>query len=423
MKIIDIALKDLLRSFRSLFAVGMMVAAPLLITGLIYFAFGGAGDEQPSMPAVRVGLVNEDAPPTESPFNLGQMMIEMFEDESVSEWLIAVEYPTADAARAAIDRQEIGAAVLIPPDLSAVVLAGERPDTPVIILHDPTLTIGPQVIHDMLSGLLDRVFGSEIAIRVVQERHAAHGLSFDPAQIAPLIEGYQTWYADFQRALSHNSQEAALRLVAPTAVDEAVRPMAQIMGMTMTGQMIFFAFYTGAYSMMSILREQEEGTLARIFTTPTPRWLILAGKFVAVLLTVVVQGLILILVARLAFGIQWGRPGSVALALLGQVVAACGLGVLLIAAVKNTQQAGPVLGGGLTVLGMLGGLFTVGIQGMPEIFETVSLFTPHGWVLRGWELALAGQPAGDLLLPFAITLGVGGMMFIVGAALFRRRFA
>ena len=34
MKIIDIALKDLVRSFRSLFAIGMMFVAPLLITGL-----------------------------------------------------------------------------------------------------------------------------------------------------------------------------------------------------------------------------------------------------------------------------------------------------------------------------------------------------------------------------------------------------
>jgi hypothetical protein len=36
---------------------------------------------------------------------------------------------------------------------------------------------------------------------------------------------------------------------------------------------------------------------------------------------------------------------------------------------------------------------------MPPIFETVALFTPHGWALRGWKLALAGGGAGDVLLP------------------------
>jgi hypothetical protein len=37
MKVLDIALQDLFRSFRSGFALVMMFVAPLLITGIIYF--------------------------------------------------------------------------------------------------------------------------------------------------------------------------------------------------------------------------------------------------------------------------------------------------------------------------------------------------------------------------------------------------
>ena len=45
MKVLDIALKDMLRSFRSRFALVMMFVVPLLITGIMNFAFGGlAGD-------------------------------------------------------------------------------------------------------------------------------------------------------------------------------------------------------------------------------------------------------------------------------------------------------------------------------------------------------------------------------------------
>jgi ABC-2 type transport system permease protein len=80
------------------------------------------------------------------------------------------------------------------------------------------------------------------------------------------------------------------------------------MGLTMTGQMIFFAFFTGAYSMMSILREDEEGTLSRLFTTPTDRTQILAGKFVAVFITVILQGLVLMAAGHFAFGVEWGNP-------------------------------------------------------------------------------------------------------------------
>jgi hypothetical protein len=43
MKVLDIALKDMLQNFRSVFALMMMFVEPIMITGLIYFAFGGLG--------------------------------------------------------------------------------------------------------------------------------------------------------------------------------------------------------------------------------------------------------------------------------------------------------------------------------------------------------------------------------------------
>lgn len=235
MKLIDIALKDMLRSFRSLFAVGMMIVAPLLITGLIYLAFGGTSSEQPDMPAIQVGLVNADAPSADAPFNLGQTLVEMFTDASVADWLTARMYADEAAARAALERQEIDVAVLIPAGLSAAALSGEHsPDTAVVILHDPTLSLAPQVVGGMVTSLLDGVAGGRIAIQVIQERHAAHGLALAPAQIPALIAQYQTWYTDFLRALFHHPTEAALRLVAP-GVDETAAPMSQILGATMAG--------------------------------------------------------------------------------------------------------------------------------------------------------------------------------------------
>jgi ABC-2 type transport system permease protein len=422
MKVLDIALKDLLRSLRSMFAVGMMVVAPLMITGLIYAAFGGIGQGQADLPAVRVGLVNQDTPSPDVPVNLGQTMHDMFTDESVKRWLTAADYPDEAAARTAVDRQEIGVAVIIPAGFTASFLA-DGDAVPIVIVQDPTLSIGPLVVRNMITALLDGVVGGSIALTTIVDRQQDNSIAPDPAEFTSLIQQYQTWYTDFQRAMFHRPDEAALRMVRPAESSEAIDPMGQMLGLIMAGQMIFFAFYTGAYSMMSILREQEEGTLARLFTTPTNRTLILAGKFLAVFLTVIVQGLVLMSAARLAFGVKWGQPGSVALVAVGQVIAASGLGVLLIAFVKTTQQGGPVLGGGLTALGMLGGLFTVGIQNLPTALNTVAMFTPHGWVLRGWRLAMAGQPPTLLLFPCAVTVGMGIVMFALGAALFRRRFA
>jgi ABC-2 type transport system permease protein len=170
------------------------------------------------------------------------------------------------------------------------------------------------------------------------------------------------------------------------------------------------------------LKEDEEGTLPRLFTTPTPRPAILGGKFVGVFVTIAVQVVVLLAAARLLFRVQWGQPLSVFLVVLGLVVAAAGFGVFVISFIKNTRQAGPVLGGLLSITGMLGGLFTVNIL-MPQAFTTLNLFFPQGWVLRGWKLALSGTSPAELLLPVAVMLAFGAALFAAGAVMFRKRYA
>jgi ABC-2 type transport system permease protein len=433
MKILDIALNDLLRSFRSVFTIGMAVLAPLLLTGLIYFAFGGLSGGDVSLTAIKVGVVNADKLPAETVLEapIGTNIRAMFFDESVKSWIAANDYPDEASVRAAVDKQEIGVAVVIPADFTEKYLrkGGVIPPlqevAQVLIISDPTLSIGPAVVEDMVTMMVDAVDGGGIAIQTLIERQQANGVQTDPAQIPGWAERYGNWYRDFQRNLFHHPEKAALVLTAPSAGEaQAADPIQQMMGLTMAGQMIFFAFFTGAYAMMSILREDEEGTLARLFTTPTDRTQILMGKFLAVVLTVSLQGLVLMLAGRLAFGIAWGAPASVALALAGQVVAASGLGVLLIALVKTSKQGGLVLGGGLTALGMLGGLFTANMpNAMPEAMTMLANFTPQGWVLKTWKLALAGAAPADLLLPCGILLAMGLVMFALGAGMFKKRYA
>jgi len=423
MKILDIAFKDLTRSFRSAFAVGMMIVAPLLLIGLIYFAFGGASSGTSDLPAVTVGVVNSDSLPAGAPLDrsLGEDIRGMFFDESVDTWITPNDYADEASARAALDKQEISVAVIIPQDFTKRTLAGER-NIQVVIISDPTLTVAPQVAQNMVIAMLDGVTGGGIAIQTVVERHQVAGLQPDPAQIQALIDRYVAWYGGFQQDMFHHPDRAALVMASPSAEGASENPVQKILGLMMAGQMTFFAFFTGAYSMMSILREDEEGTLARLFTTPVRRTSILAGKFISVFLSVIVQGVVLIVAAHYAFGIDWGKPLAVVLALTGQVIAATGLGVLLISFVKTTQQGGPVLGGGLTALGMLGGLFTAGIT-MPEAFTMLAIFTPQGWVIKAWKVVLSGQPTPELVIPFAVMMFMGIGMFGIGATMFQKRFA
>ena len=159
-------------------------------------------------------------------------------------------------------------------------------------------------------------------------------------------------YADWvqaQGAERDKGEYAAIAIQPPPGQVEDVSLGTRIIGTIAVGMMLFFVFFTGASTAESIVREDEEGTLARLFTTPTPRSVILAGKLLAVGLTLIVQLTVLLLLTRLLFGIAWGQPLVIAMAMAGTIVAAAGFGVCVMSFVQNTRQSGPVMGGVLTV--------------------------------------------------------------------------
>ena len=430
MKLLDIAFKDLVRSFRSLFAVGMMLVAPLLITGLIYFGFGGfaggnssASGAAPSLPATKVALVNLDQPA--AGYRAGEMLVSYLSDPHLATWLQVTEMADEAAARAAVDRQAAGVAVIIPADFSATLTASDPgARTELTLISDPTLTVGPQIVQNILDQFIDGFSGARIAVTVTDSQLQARGVTPTSAQQAAAAQAYASWAAAHGQALGAGASSMLdVKPLAAAGPAPAANPMTNLIALIMVGELIFFAFFTGAYSAQSILREDEEGTLARLFTTPTSRGVILGGKFLSVFVTTGVQAVVLLAAAGLAFGIHWGPWPVAALATLGLVVGASGFGLLLMSFVKNQRQAGAVVGGVISVTGMLGGLFTVAVPGMPAAFDAVTRLTPQGWALSVWRVALAGGTVSDALTPALVLLAMGIVFFGLGVALFRRRFA
>jgi hypothetical protein len=72
---------------------------------------------------------------------------------------------------------------------------------------------------------------------------------------------------------------------------------------------------------------------------------------------------------------------------------------------------------------LAGGLFTTTIPNMPAAFDTLTLFTPQGWAMHAWKLALAGGGVVEIGLPAGVLLAMGAAFFGVGVLIFRWRFA
>ncbi len=423
MKTLDIAFKDLLRSLRNYFFLGFGIGVPVLMSVIFYFAFGGLASEGGfDIPQVDVSVVNLDEPVAEyGGSSVGQMIGQILEE---NESIFKVTHAeSAAGARTAVDNQEADVAVIIPAGFTVAAFDLEG-QAEIEVYQDPTLTLGPSIVRGIISQIVDGFAGAGIAVRVVNDQLDEQGIELDADSRWRVYADYGDW----ARALGENERFNSLLAIQSPAggKDEDVNSALALVGGVMTGMMVFYAFYTGAASAMGILQEKEGGTLPRLFTTPTPMSAILGGKLIAVFALVVVQVAVLMAFSSLIFRTDWGAPGSLSLAIVGLVVLAASFGIFIMSWLKDTRQAGVVIGGVMTVLGMVGisSVFTANVPGAAGGFaETLPLFVPQGWAMHTWRLVMDGGNVGDVLLPFAVMIALTIGFFTVGVLRFRKRFA
>jgi ABC-2 type transport system permease protein len=434
MKTLSIAIKDMLRAFRSFFALAFMFGVPILMTILFAFLFGGAaGDEDAefSLPVTDVIIVNQDegnpyvrgleygAGPVDS---LGEMLVSILQAQDFADIMNITTETSASTARGEVDAQNAGLAVIIPPDFSNALSAQGSEGVSIEFYKNPDLNLGPQIIQSIVMGVVDGFSSATLSIESVLKTLENEGVTLTAEEQLALIS---TLTQD-----AKNSREDPITelTVFPPADDLEAEGdqnsfLTTLLRSIMGGMMIFYAFYTGTSAAQTILEEEEQGTLARLFISPTDTRTILNGKFLAGFFMVIVQIVILIVFSKLVFGIHWGPFGMLTVFSVGLVMLANSFGIFAISLAKSTKQAGILYGAVLTFTGMLGisSVFTAGSP-VEETFRFLPLLVPQGWAMQAIEYTWSANPEKALLFS-------GGMVvwslvfFLVGNARIKRRYA
>jgi ABC-type Na+ efflux pump permease subunit len=434
MKALDIAIKDMTSSMRSAFALVFMFGVPLLVTGMFYFMFGNiASQDGFSLPKIEVVIANLDEggprfqantkniPGGVKADTMGELIVGILQSDEMAELLDARSVSEAAAARAAVDSQQAQVAIIIPADFSKQ-FADIDGVAAIEFYQDPTLTIGPGIVRSILNQFMDGMSGVKIAVDVAMDETGP----IDYALVGQVVQQYLD-----VSLVQADDPEATLLEVRKPQVDqtkeeeETHNNLLSIVTPIMGGMMIFYAFYTGTATAQSIIKEEEDHTLPRLFTTPTSQTAILAGKFLAVFLTVLVQIVVLLIASSLIFGIQWGAHLPVVLTAVGIVFIATSFGIFINSFFKNTRQGGLIFGGILTVSGMLGmiGIFAMNSPVAQRLANSVSLLVPQGWAVRGLLQSVQSKPVGDVFITMTIMLVWSAVFFAVGAWRFNRRYS
>jgi ABC-2 type transport system permease protein len=170
---------------------------------------------------------------------------------------------------------------------------------------------------------------------------------------------------------------------------------------TMTGLLAMTLFQTAMSGLMSLIEDRENDFTQELFIAPISRYAIVFGKILGESLVALVQGVVLVLVGVLIFGVPMSFstllfivPVSLITCLLGGA-----FGVLLVSLFSNQRTANMVMPFLMFPQFFLAGIF-LPLRSLPWYLDILSRITPMRYAVdltRG--VFYAGRPeAGDVIL-------------------------
>lgn len=258
-----------------------------------------------------------------------------------------------------------------------------------------------------------RVFAELLPARISQALQEVLGpyLSVSAVQKMPTVdlEWVKVRQIDVREELAFRSGYAKI----PTSVQQNVPAWA-----------LFGMFFIVLPMAGSLIRERQEGALARLLTMPVSRFTLLAGKVAAYLLVCLGQFALVLVIGKTLLPLL-GTPeldmGTEPLAILAVVVsatlAATGFGLLLGSVSRTFEQASMFGSISVVIAAALGGIM-VPVYAMPKLMQAVSVISPLGWGLEAiHDVFVRGGGFSDIL-PEILALLVFFGCSLLGAWLF-----
>jgi ABC-2 type transport system permease protein len=189
------------------------------------------------------------------------------------------------------------------------------------------------------------------------------------------------------------------------------------------GFMLMFMMGLINNTVMLIMEDRRQKTMARIFTAPIRSIEIALGNFLGSFLVGSLQVLFILLITRFLLHYNYHLPFLNQFMILEFFLLACiGLASAVAGLVKNSSHISALNTIIITPTCMLGGCFWP-ISIMPDWMQKLANFVPQKWVIDGIERMASGQSLSEVALNLGvlalfafILLGIGSVILQPGEA-------
>ena len=186
------------------------------------------------------------------------------------------------------------------------------------------------------------------------------------------------------------------------------------------GTLVQFAIFGVMTAAMLLVLERRGRTLGRMLSAPVTRAQVIAGHVLAMFVVTFLQGLLLVVLGQLVFGVDYARAPAgvlVVLAALSLWVASLGL---FIGVIAKTQEQVSVFSMVAMFLFAAGGGAWFPLELTGRTFSFIGHLLPSAWAMDGFQnVVLRGLGFGSALVPAAVITGYAVFFFAVAVWRFR----
>lgn len=383
MRVLAIAGVNLRRLLRDRMGLFFIFVLPVVLIVVLGTVFGGRT-------APRIGIVVVDGGP------LAAELIEAIRNGDVE---LEVRTPSDETRlQAAVEDGSLELGLVVPAGYDEVLRDGGRAEVRVIGLPTTVLSALRRAVDTAVAGQTARVRAARLA-------QAEAGITFEQAlRIATDVQAGTPGFEVTVERIGEGIFPEGTAAFAPGA----------------QSQLVLFMFLTSMTAATQVILSRQLGVSRRMLAAPIGVITIVAGEVLGRFGVAMVQGLFIVFLSALAFGVPWGDPLAAGMVVVAFALVGTGAAMVVGVFANDVDQAGAlgVMAGML--LGALGGAM-VPLEIFPEPMHTIAYLTPHAWAIQGLRTVglRDGGPAD--ILPELAVLGLFALGLIaLGSWRFRR---
>jgi ABC-2 type transport system permease protein len=400
MRIIDLMRKDLQQLLRDWKTAFFLLVMPIVFTLLMGYVIGGAMNQ--GDPRLPVGIINQDKG------EMGALLADLI---SSSEGIRPdLDYASRPELEESIADQDTAGGVIIPPDYSAALRAGNAPQ--VVLLADPATPEGTTVQNSVQTAVL-RLLGAVETAQISAQTYA------EEAGFESKTQRRQFFDQAVKEAVTA-WENPSLTVTTTMTGEEDQEDEANAFTHTSPGMMLQFAIAGLIGSAEILVRERKVKALKRLLTTAISRTEIILGHYFAMFALIFTQLLILITFGQLALNVDYlHAPLGTLLMTVSTALWVAALG-LLIGVIGSSEEQVVILSMiPMFVLSALGGAW-MPLSETSQAFQTIGYLLPSAWTMEGYQnIIVRGFGLESVWLPLLIMLAYTAVFF--GAAVWRFR--